>query len=134
MAVAIEEAKKSQEPLRCGVVIAKDGKILARAFNSQREDHNATAHAEIKAIAESGKKLGNKNLEGCVAYCTCEPCIMCLSAMIFAKVKKLYYGVSLKNVSPSTINISIDEFLSRSPNKFEVVKNYMERECKELYG
>ncbi len=125
MRVAIEEAKKSQEPLKCGVVIAKDGKIISQAYNSQREDHNATAHAEIKAIALAGERLGNKNLDGCIVYGTCEPCLMCLTAMSFAKIKRLVYGVSLKEASPTSIDISVDEFLSKSPNKFEVVKNFL---------
>lgn len=132
MEMAIFEAKKSEEPLKCGAVIVKDNKIIAKAFNTQRKDNNATAHAEIKAISIAGKVLGSKNLENCVVYGTCEPCIMCLSAMVFAKVKKLVYGLSLKEISPRLIDIKIDTFFERSPYKFEVVKNFMEEECRSL--
>lgn len=132
MNLAIQEAQKSHEPLKCGVVIVKNNQVIACSYNSQREDNNATAHAEIKAIAAAGKKLGSKNLEGCTIYGTCEPCTMCLSAMVFAKIEKLVYGISLKDVSLNPINISIDEFLSKSPNKFEVIKNFMVKECQTL--
>ena len=132
MKLAIEEAQRSSESLKCGVVIAKDGEVVSRSFNSQRADRNATSHAEIKAIGEACRKLGSKNLIGCDAYCTCEPCIMCLAALSFAKIRKLFFGVSLKNVSPVLIDIDLDTFLLRSPNKFEIIRNFMEDECIKL--
>jgi tRNA(adenine34) deaminase len=134
MQLAIEEAKKSSEPLKCGVVIIKDGKVIAKTYNSQRESKNASAHAEIKAIGMAGEVVGNKNLDGCDIYCTCEPCIMCISAITFAKIGRLFYGISLSDVSPigKRINISLDNFLEKTPNKFEVIKNFLEEECKVL--
>lgn len=135
MMEAISEAEKSNEPLKCGVVIAKNGKIIAKTFNSQRADNNATSHAEIKALAVAGKYLGTKNLDNCIAYCTCEPCIMCLTAMTFAKLKQLIYGVSLKDVSDKLIQISSNELILKSPNKIELIKNFMEKECRnQLYS
>lgn len=132
MELAISEAVKSQEPLKCGVVITFNGKVISKSFNSQRKDNNAVAHAEIKAIAAAGEKLGNKNLEECVVYGTCEPCTMCLSAMVFSKIKRLVYGISLKEVSPDKIDIDIDTFLEKSSYKFEVVKDFMVKECRTL--
>lgn len=134
MLLAIREAKKSAEPLKCGAVIVKNGKVIAQSFNAQRADNDASAHAEINAIRLAGKKLGNKNLNGCSIYCTCEPCVMCLTAIAFAKIDKLIYGLSLKDISPShnLIDISIDDFLAQSPYKFQVTKNFMEAECKQL--
>ena len=132
MQQAIEEATKSSENLKCGVVIVKDNEIIAKAFNSQRDSNNASAHAEINAIKIAGERLNNKNLENCTIYCTCEPCIMCLTAIAFSKIKKLVYGLNLKDVSDGLININIDEFLQKSSHKFEVVKNFMETECKDI--
>lgn len=134
MRLAIEEAKKSSEPLKCGVVIVKDDKVIAKTYNSQRESDDATAHAEIKAIRIAGQTINNKNLYDCDIYCTCEPCVMCLSAIVFAKISKLYYGISLSNVSPKhkMININTDDFLIKSPLKIEITKNYLEDECKVL--
>ena len=127
MLQAIEEAKKSSEPLKCGVVISKDGEIVAKTHNEQRETNNATAHAEIIAIKEAGQKLGRKNLDDCVIYCTCEPCIMCLSAIIFAKIPQLYFGTTLKNASPDhmPIKLSSDELLKTSDHKIKIVAEFM---------
>ena len=88
MRLAIQEAKKSSEKTKCGAVIVKDGKVVAKCHNSQRIDNDATAHAEINAIRAAGKKLNNKNIDACIIYCTCEPCSMCLSAIIISKISK----------------------------------------------
>lgn len=136
MHMAIVEAKKSTEPLRCGTVIVRDNELLAAAHNSQRQDNDATAHAEIKALQIAGQKVGSKNINGADVYCTCEPCPMCLAALSFAKVKTVIYGASLNKVSPVQKNVAIpaSEFLDYCPNKFQLVNNFMEEECEtELY-
>lgn len=98
MLAAIAEAKKSKEPIKCGAVIVKNGKIIAKAHNTQRKTKDASAHAEINVIRKAGRKTGSKYLEGFVIYCTCEPCVMCLSTIIFAKINKLVYGLSLRDI------------------------------------
>lgn len=120
--LALQEAQKSNEPLRCGVVIAKDGQVIVATYNSQREDYNATAHAEIKAIAQAGAQLGQKDLTGCAAYCSCEPCTMCLSAMIFAKIEKVYFSTYLADVSDTYIKIDSQELIEKAPRKIEIIK------------
>lgn len=134
MKLAIKEAQRSRQRLKCGAVIVKDGAVISKASNYQRVYVDATAHAEIKAIREAGKKVGDKNLNKCVIYCTCEPCVMCLGAIVFSKIEKLVYGVSLKDISDkkSLIDIDTDSFLAKSPRKFQVVKNFMESECREV--
>ena len=133
MKLAIEEAKKSSEDRGCGAVIVKDGKVIAKAHNTQREIFDASAHAEINAIREAGKKLKNKYLDGCTIYCTIEPCIMCLAALSYARIKRIVYGLTLRKVFPEEriFAFDIDVLLSKSPRKIEVVKNFMEDECKE---
>ncbi len=87
MKKAIEEAKKSSESLPCGAVIVNSqGEILAKSCNSARKIHDSSAHAEINALRLAGKKMGNKELRECIIYCTCEPCVMCLSAIVYAKI------------------------------------------------
>jgi tRNA(Arg) A34 adenosine deaminase TadA len=134
MKLSIEEAKKSSEKIRCGAVVVKDGKIIAKSHNSQRSMNDASAHAEINAIRDAGRKLGDKNLEGCEIYCTCEPCVMCLSAITFAKIRKITYGLSLKDAFPKNriIDIDIDMFLKKVPYEIEVSKNFMKDECSRL--
>ncbi len=131
MKLAIEEAKKSSERLPCGAVIIKKGEIIAIACNTGKTTFDASGHAEINAIREAGQKLGSKRLDSCEIYCTCEPCIMCLSAICFARIEKIYYGLTLKEVSPMNriINIDISTFLKKSPHKIEVVDNFMKKEC-----
>jgi len=137
MELAIEEAKKSTEPGKCGVVIEKDGEVISKSYNTQRKDNNATAHAEIKVIKEAGNKLGKRTLENCTIYCTCEPCTMCISAMAFAKIKKLVYGATLKDAFPEArlVNIEINDFIQKFPHKLVVEREFMRDECKkELYS
>ena len=134
MKVAIDEAKKSSESLRCGVAIVKNGEVIAKAFNTQHHDNNPRAHAEVNALMRAGQLTGNKNLSDCEIFCTCEPCIMCLTAIAFSKIRKIYYGVNLRDVSPKDklVDISIDTFLASTPYKLQVERNFMESECKAV--
>ena len=77
-----------------GAVIVKDGQIVAGSSNSVTLDTDPTAHAEVMAIRDACKNLGTYDLSDCEIYTTCYPCPMCLSAIIWANVKKVYYGNS----------------------------------------
>ena len=74
------------------VIIDKNKTIIAKAHNQVLKTNDPTAHAEILAIRMACKKLNTKNLSDCIIYSTCEPCPMCLSAIIWANIKKVYYG------------------------------------------
>ena len=75
-----------------GAVIVKDGVIVGRGDNHVLVDHDPTAHAEIQAIRDASKTLNTHDLSGCVLYTSCYPCPMCLSAIIWANIKTVYYG------------------------------------------
>lgn len=75
-----------------GAVIVKDGKIIAGSSNSVTLDNDPTAHAEVNAIRQACRKLDNFNLAGCVIYTSCEPCPMCLGAIYWAGIDRIYYG------------------------------------------
>ena len=75
-----------------GCVIVKDGKIVAEGSNKVTSTNDPTAHGEIVAIREACKKLNNFNLNGSELYSTCEPCPMCLSAIYWARISKIYYA------------------------------------------
>jgi guanine deaminase len=77
-----------------GAVIVKNGIIIAEASNQVTVINDPTAHAEILAIREACKKLDNFSLEGCDLYASCEPCPMCLGAIYWAKINKVYYAVT----------------------------------------
>ena len=75
-----------------GAVIVKDNKIISKAHNTVLKDNDPTAHAEINAIRKACKLLNTNDLEGCTIYTTCYPCPMCMSAIIWANIKTIYYG------------------------------------------
>lgn len=75
-----------------GAVIVKDGKIIARGVNRVTDSVDPTAHAEVNAIREAARVLGTFNLSGCEIYTSCEPCPMCLGAIYWARLDKVYYG------------------------------------------
>ena len=75
-----------------GSVIVKGDKIIAEGSNQVTSNNDPTAHGEIVAIREACKKLNNFSLNGCELYSTCEPCPMCLSAIYWARIDKIYYA------------------------------------------
>lgn len=91
---AFEEAetagKRGEVPV--GAVVVKEGRILARAGNRVEELKDPSAHAEILALREAGKVLGEPRLIGCDLYVTLEPCPMCATAISFARIRRLYFG------------------------------------------
>ena len=100
MDLAIEEARKTMknnEGGPFGAAIVKDDKIIAVTSNTVFGTHDPTAHAEMNAIREAGKKLKTHDLTGCRLYATGYPCPMCLSAIIWSNIKEVYYGSDLKD-------------------------------------
>ncbi len=75
-----------------GAVVVRDNEIVATGVNSVTRDNDPTAHAEVNAIRAACRKIGSFQLESCVVYSSCEPCPMCLSALYWAGVKKIFYG------------------------------------------
>ena len=75
-----------------GSVIVKGDKIIAEGSNKVTSNNDPTAHGEIVAVREACKKLNDFSLNGCELYSTCEPCPMCLSAIYWARIDKIYYA------------------------------------------
>lgn len=75
-----------------GAVIVKDGKIIAEGTNRVTVIQDPTAHAEVEAIRMAAKKINNFDLSGCEIYTSCEPCPMCLSAIYWARIDKVWYA------------------------------------------
>lgn len=75
-----------------GAVIVKDGKIIGEGFNKVTANNDPTAHAEVEAIREACKNISNFDLSGAEIYTSCEPCPMCLSAIYWARLSKIYYA------------------------------------------
>ena len=98
---AIELSKKNIEhgggPF--GAVIVKDGKIIGEGFNKVTANNDPTAHAEVEAIREACKNISNFDLNGAEIYTSCEPCPMCLSAIYWARLSKIYYANTKKDAA-----------------------------------
>ncbi len=92
IALAVENVAKGGGPF--GAVIVKDGVVVATGVNRVTANNDPTAHAEVNAIREACTKLGTFDLSGCVLYTSCEPCPMCLGAIYWAHLDKIYYGAN----------------------------------------
>lgn len=97
MKEAIKESRENQlnnfkEGGPFGAVIEKNGKIIARAHNTVISSKDPTAHAEINAIRMASQTLNTHDLSGCTLYASTQPCPMCLSAIIWANIGKVYYA------------------------------------------
>ena len=129
--LSIENVKKGGGPF--GAVIVKDGEIVATGCNRVTSDNDPTAHAEVSAIRNASKALGTFDLSGCEIYSSCEPCPMCLGAIYWAHLDKLYYG----NTKADAKNIGFDdqfiyEELELSPDKRKLPsKEMMHKEALE---
>ena len=93
--LANESVRRGGGPF--GAVIVKDGEIIAGSANSVTLDLDPTAHAEVNAIRKACRKLGTFDLSGCVIYTSCEPCPMCLGAIYWAHIDRIYYGNTRKD-------------------------------------
>lgn len=93
-----------------GAVIVKDGEIISRGFNQVTTSNDPTAHAEVVAIREACKALDTFELKGCEIYTSCEPCPMCLSAIYWARLERIWYGNSRQQAADIGFD---DEFLYR---------------------
>lgn len=88
-----------------GAVITRGDKIIGRGWNCVTSANDPTAHAEVQAIRDACKNLNNFDLTGCEIYTSCEPCPMCLSAIYWARLEKIYYA----NTSKDAANINFDD-------------------------
>lgn len=88
--LSVENVRNGGGPF--GAVIVKDGEIIATGVNRVTAQHDPTAHAEVSAIREACRHLGTFDLSGCEIYTSCEPCPMCLGAIYWARLDKMYYG------------------------------------------
>ena len=114
--LSIESVNKGGGPFGC--VIVKDRKIVSEGSNKVTSTNDPTAHGEIVAIREACKKLNNFNLNGYELYSTCEPCPMCLSAIYWARIDKIYYA----NTREDAQKIDFDDSLIYSEFKKKIDK------------
>lgn len=136
MKLAIDEAIKginNNHGGPFGAVIVKDDKILAKAHNQVLLTNDPTMHAEIAAIRKASKILNNYDLSGCSIYTTGEPCPMCLSAILWANIDKIYYGCNVEDTE--LIGFRDKKFYDILKNKENYQIEQLNREdCIKLYN
>lgn len=134
---AEQEAKKGIQAQEGGpfgaIIVDKSGNIIAKGHNQVLSTNDPTAHAEINVIRKACKKLKTTNLSEYILYSTCEPCPMCLSAIIWANIKKIYYGANRKDVAE--IGFKDDLIYDFLAGKNEILKKIEVKDnngCKEI--
>ena len=134
MREAIEEARQGIHgghggPF--GAVIVKDGKIIGRGHNQVVANNDPTCHGEVQAIRDACSKLGTFDLSGCEIYTTGEPCPMCLGAILWANIDKVYYGCNVYDTE--NIGFRDDAFYKRFSSRNEFCQVLDREECLKLY-
>ena len=133
MKEALKEAKKAYSKLEVpvGVVIVKDNKIIARAYNQKEIKNDTTNHAEILAIKKANKKLNSWRLLDCEMYFTLEPCSMCAGALIQSRIKKVYIGAMDEKTGAcgSVLNLLSDYKFNHN---VEIETGILKNECEGI--
>jgi len=96
MKAALAEARKAQQAgeVPVGAVVVLDDKVIGAGFNHPISSHDPTAHAEVIALRAAGRAIGNYRLTGATMYVTVEPCLMCVGAMVHARIGLVVYGAT----------------------------------------
>lgn len=134
MRLALEEAKKGDAPY--GAVIVKDNEVVAKGYNTVKQDSDPSAHAEMNVIRSLTAKIGNPTLEGYTIYATGEPCPMCATACVWTGISEIICGASIQDLiefNQSQVRISCEEIIAKSSKNIKVTKGVLREECRELF-
>ena len=133
MKLALDEAKKAylKGEVPIGAIIVKDGEVIAKSHNMKETLKSATAHAEILAIEEASRVLGDWRLSGAEMYVTLEPCSMCASAIAQSRISKLYIGTFNRDMGSCGTILNIFDY--DIFNTYVEVKWCYNSECSDLF-
>jgi len=133
MTLAIKQAVKAntEGEVPVGAVLVKNGVLIAQAHNQPISTNDATAHAEIQLLRAAGRHQKNYRLINTTIYVTLEPCVMCLGAMMHARIARIVFGASdpKTGVCGSHIDLTNKNFFN---HEMEISSGVLEKECKEL--
>src|SRR6516165_7095804 len=133
IAAALDEARRAQEAgeVPIGAALAVSGEIVGRGFNQPIGSGDPTAHAEIMAIRDAARRVGNYRLTGARLGVTIEPCLMCVGALVHARISTLVFGAREPRTGALVSTVKGAD-LPGLNHRFEVVAGVREAECREL--
>ena len=135
MRMALNEARKGIKAGHggpFGAVIVKDGVVVAKGHNQVIKNNDPTCHGEIMAIHKACKKLGTFDLSGCEIYTTGEPCPMCMAAILWANIEKVFYGCNV--LDTEEIGFRDKKFYEQFANREQFIQELDRKQCLKLYG
>jgi tRNA(adenine34) deaminase len=132
MRLALEEARSALHlgEVPVGAVAVAGGEVVASGFNQPIHNMDPTSHAEVVALRRAAKALGNYRLTGVRLYVTLEPCLMCVGALVSARVSTLVYGAAEPKWGAVVSLLKVGELPLN--HRFEVVAGVLEDECRTL--
>ena len=133
MDAALDEARRARDAgeVPIGAVIAIADEIVGRGFNQPVSSRDPTAHAEIVAIRDAARRIGNYRLVGATLCVTIEPCLMCVGASVHARVATLVYGAAEPKSGAVSSTVRGGDLPGHN-HRFEVVAGIREEECRSL--
>lgn len=132
MRSALEEARQALHlgEIPIGAVVAADQEIIAVGFNQPVHSVDPSAHAEIVALRKAAKRVGNYRLSGLTLYVTVEPCMMCVGAILHARIGTLVYGAAEPKFGAVETVLNLEEI--RVPHRMAVISGVLEHDCRKL--
>lgn len=133
MKLAVEEARagiNNNHGGPFGAAVVKDGEIIASGHNCVLKNNDSTCHGEIAAIREAEQKLETFDLSGCELYTTAEPCPMCLAAILWANIGKVYYGCSVEDAAK--IGFRDEKFKKLLNEEHDSLRGMLEQKDREM--
>ena len=133
MRLAIAEAHKAAAAgeVPIGAIVVLDGLVIGAGFNQPISAADPTAHAEIVALRAAAARAGNYRLTGSTMYLTVEPCLMCVGAMVHARVQRVVYGTTEPKAG-ALVSMTRAHELPALNHRLEVTGGVLEEECREL--
>ena len=133
MRAALEQARLAIDAgeVPIGAVIVIDGQIVARAFNQPIRAVDPTAHAEVLALRAAAQEIGNYRLPGAMLYVTVEPCLMCVGALVHARIKEVVFG-AVEPRSGALVSTVRGHEIAGLNHRLTVTGGVLEADCRDL--
>ncbi len=132
MQLALDEARQALHlgEVPIGAVVASDQQVVASGFNQPIQSVDPTAHAELVAIRKAARELGNYRLSGLTLYVTVEPCMMCVGAIVHARIATLVYGATEPKFGAVESLFDLNEI--HMPHRLSIVSGVLEPDCRKI--